>query len=61
MSTSEIEKLVASEPARRHPPEASHNGIVQAAVSQPLPIPALEEDMKCTYVVADFGSGFQPN
>ena len=51
MSTSEIEKLVTSEPALRH------DGIVQAAVSQPFPVPALEETMKCTYVVADFGSG----
>lgn len=61
VSTTEIEKLVASEPALRHPPEASHDGIVQAAVSQPLPVPALEEATKCTYVVADFGSGRFPN
>ena len=51
VSTSEIEKLIASEPALRH------DGIVQAAVTQPFPVPALEETMKCTYVVADFGSG----
>jgi serine/threonine protein kinase len=57
MSTTEIEKLVASEPALRHPPETSCDGIVQVAVSQPLPVPALEEAMKCTFVVADFGSG----
>ena len=57
VSTAEIQKLVASEPALLHPPEASHDGIVQAAVSQPLPVPALDEAMKRTYVVADFGSG----
>ena len=51
VSTSEIEKLIASEPALRH------DGIVQAVVSRPFPVPALEEAMKRTYVVADFGSG----
>ncbi|KDR71809.1 hypothetical protein GALMADRAFT_143593 [Galerina marginata CBS 339.88] len=56
ISTTEIEKLLASEPARRHPPEMSQDGIVQAAVSQPLPVPTLAEAMKRTYVVADFGS-----
>ncbi|KAF8150252.1 hypothetical protein B0H34DRAFT_826717 [Crassisporium funariophilum] len=40
MSTTNIEKLLASEPACWHPPEASHDGIVQVAVSQPLPVPS---------------------
>ncbi|KDR74464.1 hypothetical protein GALMADRAFT_141499 [Galerina marginata CBS 339.88] len=56
MSTTEFGKLLASDPACRHPPEVSQDGIVQAAVSQPLPVPTLAEAMKRTYVVADFGS-----
>ncbi|KAF8516871.1 kinase-like domain-containing protein [Gautieria morchelliformis] len=55
-STADVEALLASDPPRRHPPEASFDGTVQAAVSQPLPIPTAEEAMQCTYVVADFGS-----
>ncbi|KAK0448169.1 kinase-like protein [Armillaria borealis] len=54
ISTDEIDKLLASEPPRRHEPEASHDGLVEAAVSQPLPIPTLQEAMQRTFVVADF-------
>ncbi|KAF8531902.1 kinase-like protein [Gautieria morchelliformis] len=56
MSTVDVEGLLASDPPRRHPLEASVDGTVQAAVSQPLPIPTAEEATQCTYVVADFGS-----
>ncbi|KAK0196034.1 kinase-like protein [Armillaria mellea] len=51
MSTEDIDKLLASEPSHRHP---LHDGLVN--VSQPLPIPTLEEAMQQTFVVADFGS-----
>ncbi|KAF8578444.1 kinase-like protein [Ramaria rubella] len=56
MSTQDLQTLLASEPPRRHPPEASYDGTFQAAVSQPLPMPSMEDAMKLTYVVADFGS-----
>ncbi|KAF8903165.1 kinase-like protein [Gymnopilus junonius] len=47
--------LLTSDPPRRHAPEASHDGLVEAAISQPLPIPTLQEAMQRTFVVADFG------
>ncbi|SJK98279.1 uncharacterized protein ARMOST_01542 [Armillaria ostoyae] len=56
MSTEDIDKLLASDPPHRHPLEYSHDGLVNAAVSQPLPIPTLQEAMQRTFVVADFGS-----
>jgi serine/threonine protein kinase len=49
--------LLEADPSRRHPPEESWNCAVQAAVSQPLPLPSLSEAMKRTYIVSDFGSG----
>ena len=57
MTTDDIEAWVAKEPSRRHAPEASHDGMVQAAVSQPLPMISEEEAMQATYVLADFGCG----
>ncbi|KAK0430418.1 kinase-like protein [Armillaria borealis] len=56
MSTEDIDKLLASDPPHRHPLEYSHDGLVNVAVSQPLPIPTLQEAMQRTFVVADFGS-----
>ncbi|KAF8874331.1 kinase-like domain-containing protein [Infundibulicybe gibba] len=56
MSTAVLDEFLASDPPRRHPPEASSDGVVQAAVSQPLPIPTLQDAMERTYVLADFGS-----
>ncbi len=57
MSSNDFDKLLASDLPRRHPPELSYEGFVTAAVSQPLPIPTLQEAMQRTFVVADFGSG----
>jgi serine/threonine protein kinase len=51
--------LIEANPSRRHPPEASWDCAVQAAVSQPLPLPSLSEAMARTYIVSDFGSGEQ--
>jgi serine/threonine protein kinase len=51
--------LTKTDPPRLHPPEESWDCIVQAAVSQPLPLPSLSEAMERTYIVADFGSGEQ--
>ena len=57
MTTDDIEAWVVKDPSRRHAPEASHDGMVQAAVSQPLPMISDEEAMRATYVLADFGCG----
>ena len=57
MATEDIERLIASEPARTHPPEQSLDGIVHVAVSQPLPLPSWDEAMKRNFVVADYGNG----
>ena len=57
MTADDIEAWVTKEPSRRHPPEASHDGVVQAAVSQPLPMISMDEAMQATYVLADFGCG----
>jgi len=48
--------LLEADPPRRHPPEESWNCTVQAAVSQPLPLPSLSEAVTCTYVMLDFDS-----
>ncbi|PBK97719.1 kinase-like protein [Armillaria gallica] len=57
LTTDDFDTLVASDPPRRHPPEASHDGLsVQAAVSQPLPLPTLQEAMQLNFLLADFGS-----
>ncbi|KAF8885738.1 kinase-like domain-containing protein [Infundibulicybe gibba] len=56
MSTEALDEFLASDPPRRHPPEVSVDGKVRAAVSQPLPIPTLQDALKRTYVLADFGS-----
>ncbi|KAK0441957.1 kinase-like protein [Armillaria borealis] len=53
---SPMRTLLASDLPRRHPPELSYEGFVTAAVSQPLPLPTLQEAMQRTFVVADFGS-----
>ncbi len=59
LTTDDFDALVASDPPRRHPPEASpYDGLsVQAAVSQPLPLPTLQEAMQLNFLLADFGSG----
>ena len=57
MTTKGIEDWIAKEPSRRHPPEASPDGVLQAAVSQPLPMISGEEAMQATYILGDFGCG----
>ncbi|KAJ4473994.1 kinase-like protein [Lentinula edodes] len=56
MSRQDIDANLASDPPRRNPPEASLDGIVTSAVTQPLPVPSLDDAMKCEYLIADFGS-----
>jgi len=57
MTTDDIEAWVTKNPSQRHAPEASHDGEVQAAVSQPLPMISEDEAMRATYLLADFGCG----
>jgi hypothetical protein len=57
MTVDAIEAWMAKVPSRRHAPEASADGVVQVAVSQPLPMISEEEAMRATYLLADFGSG----
>ncbi|KXN81833.1 Serine/threonine-protein kinase SKY1 [Leucoagaricus sp. SymC.cos] len=55
MSADDIEAWMMKEPSQRHTPEASYDGVVQAAVSQPLPMISEDEAMRATYLLADFG------
>ena len=55
----DIAMFIKTDLARRHPPEESWECIVQAAVSQPLPLPSLSEATTRTFMVSDFGSGKQ--
>ncbi|KAG6875820.1 hypothetical protein C0993_007255, partial [Termitomyces sp. T159_Od127] len=54
MSDEEITSLLISDPSRRHDPEDSPDGIVQAAVSQPFPLPSFDEAMERTFLLGDF-------
>lgn len=56
LSTNDLDELLASDPPRRHPPEVSQDGTVQAAVTRPLPIPSSEDALQRRFVLADFGS-----
>ncbi|KAJ6528449.1 kinase-like domain-containing protein [Mycena capillaripes] len=55
LETTDIERWMKEDPSRRHPPEMSQEGIVQAAVSQPLPMISDELASRATYVLSDFG------
>ena len=57
LTQDDIATFIKTNPARRHPPEESWKCVVQAAVSQPLPLPSLSEAMTRNYMVSDFGSG----
>lgn len=57
MSSNEIDQLLKQDPSRLHQPEMSQNGLIRAAVSQPLPMLSLDEAMVSTFLLADFGSG----
>ncbi|KAG6869732.1 hypothetical protein C0995_000973 [Termitomyces sp. Mi166 len=57
MSNEDITSLLISDPSRRHDPEDSPDGIVQAAVSQPLPLPSFDDAMKRTFLLGDFSVG----
>ena len=57
LTNDDFAAILEADPPQRHPPEESWNCTVQAAVSQPLPLPSLSEAMSRTYMVSDFGSG----
>jgi serine/threonine protein kinase len=44
-SPDDIDAILAADPPRLNPPEQSVDGIVRTAVSQPLPLPSLEDAM----------------
>ncbi|KAJ7115880.1 kinase-like domain-containing protein [Mycena epipterygia] len=58
--TTDIERWMQEDPSRRHPPEMSQDGVVQATVSQPLPMISDEVARRATYVLSDFGCGDTP-
>ena len=53
----DIATFIKTNPTWCHPAEESWQCVVQAAVSQPLPLPLLSEAMTHNYMVSDFGSG----
>ncbi|KAJ7435298.1 kinase-like protein [Mycena galericulata] len=55
LETTDIERWMKADPSRRHPPEMSQDGVVQAAVSQPLPMISDALARRATYVLSDFG------
>jgi len=52
MTANDIELWVTEEPPRRHAPEASYGGVVQVAVSQPLPMISEDEALNASYIFA---------
>ncbi|KAK0470238.1 kinase-like domain-containing protein [Desarmillaria tabescens] len=56
LENEDIRGILEWDPSRRHQAEASYDGIVHAAVSQPLPLPTIEEFAKRTFVLGDLGS-----
>jgi len=57
MTADDIEAWMAKEPSQECTLETSQGDMLQAAVSQPLPMISEEEAMRVTYVLADFGCG----
>ncbi|KAJ7457230.1 kinase-like protein [Mycena galericulata] len=56
LTVCDIDALLQADPSRRHEEEASYDGIVRSAVTQPIPGPTMEEGLSRTYVLGDFGS-----
>ncbi|KAL6300875.1 kinase-like domain-containing protein [Sparassis latifolia] len=55
-SEANLRLLLESSPSRRHPPEQSWDYFVEAAVSQPLPPPSIDQALSASFVIGDFGS-----
>ncbi|KAJ6448697.1 kinase-like protein [Mycena sanguinolenta] len=51
-----LSTFIATTPSRRHPPEQSWDYPVQAAVSQPIPPPTVEQVLSGSFRIADLGS-----
>ncbi|KAJ7359724.1 hypothetical protein DFH08DRAFT_686508, partial [Mycena albidolilacea] len=60
MQATDMERWMKDDPSRRYPPGIppvmSQHGVVQAAVSQPLPLISDETAHHATYVITDFSS-----
>ncbi|KNZ77470.1 Protein kinase dsk1 [Termitomyces sp. J132] len=54
MSDEDITSWLISDPSRRHDPEDSPDGIVEAAVSQPFPLPSVDDAMERTFLLGDY-------
>ncbi|KAE9396570.1 kinase-like protein [Gymnopus androsaceus JB14] len=57
MSTEDIEHWLAANPPRFHDPEPADDGLVQSAISQPLPMISPEAARSAVYTLGDWGSG----
>ncbi|THH28097.1 hypothetical protein EUX98_g6085 [Antrodiella citrinella] len=55
LSTHDIEKFLATDPPRRHDPENSPWGIMQSAVSQPLPMISSDQAQRANFLLGDLG------
>ena len=59
MTADDIEVWMIKEPSERHAQELSNDGVLQSAVSQPLPMISEDGAMQATYLLADFRSGMR--
>ncbi|KAJ7157465.1 kinase-like domain-containing protein, partial [Mycena filopes] len=55
LEPADMERWMEEDPSRRHPEHMSPDGLVQSAVSQPLPMISDELARRATYVLSDFG------
>ncbi|KAI0691542.1 kinase-like domain-containing protein [Earliella scabrosa] len=55
LAGADIEEHIKRDPPRRHPQEDSHDGFVQAAESQPLPMLSEDDALRVNYIFGDFG------
>ncbi|KAG5351593.1 hypothetical protein C0989_005672 [Termitomyces sp. Mn162] len=60
MSDEDITSWLISDPSRRHDPEDSPDGIVEAAVSQPFPLPSVDDAMERTFLLGDYSHEYGP-
>ncbi|KAK7051340.1 hypothetical protein VNI00_004840 [Paramarasmius palmivorus] len=56
LTCEEISSILRSDPSRRQAAEASWDGIVHAALSQPLPMPVIQDFAERSFILGDLGS-----
>ena len=57
LTITDIDGLLTADPLRHHPPQANEPYSMKVAISQPLPIPTIEEAMSRTFFISDMGAG----